>query len=201
MIVICLFGSASKTIDEANLEVARAAGDGIAKRGHTLVYGGGGQSVMGAAEAAARAAGGRTVGVIPEALIEVEKPPADLTELIVTPDMRSRKKAMDERSDAFLVLPGGIGTLEELFEIWVARTIGLHAKPLAILDGAGHYSGLRRWLEEIVEQGFASPLIWDAIRWTADVDAALDWLETAPRERILLPSSEVAGKFADWPTG
>ena len=199
MSTICLYGSASGAIDPRHVELAERVGTAIGRRGHDFVYGGGGTSVMGAAEAAARAAGARTIGVIPQALLDVEQPPEGVSELVVTEDMRRRKAEMELRADAFIVLPGGLGTLEELFEIWVARTIGLHTKPLAVLDSAGHYAGLRAWLEDLVERGFARPLVWDVVRWTEDPEEALDFLESAPRERVVLPSSEVVGKFSDWP--
>lgn len=200
MSTICLYGSASGGIDPAHVDLAARVGRRIGERGHDLVYGGGGTSVMGAAEAAARAAGARTTGVMPQALMDLELPPAGLSELVVTDDMRQRKAQMDVRADAFIVLPGGLGTLEELFEIWVARTIGLHTKPLAVLDCEGHYAGLRDWLEGLVERGFARPLVFDCILWTDDPEQALDHLERAPRERVRLPSSEIVGSFADFPT-
>jgi uncharacterized protein (TIGR00730 family) len=200
MSTICLYGSASGGIDPAHVELATTVGKLIGDRGHDLVYGGGGTSVMGAAEAAARAAGSRTTGVMPQALMDLELPPSTLSELVVTEDMRQRKAQMDARADAFIVLPGGLGTLEELFEIWVARTIGLHTKPLAVLDCDGHYAGLRTWLEGLVERGFARPLVFDCIFWTDDPAAALDHLESAPRERVSLPSSEIVGSFVDFPT-
>ncbi|NAZ77532.1 TIGR00730 family Rossman fold protein [Kineococcus sp. T13] len=199
MSTICLYGSASGGIDPTHVELATTVGRLIGERGHDLVYGGGGTSVMGAAEAAARAAGARTTGVMPRALMELELPPAGLGELVVTDDMRRRKAEMDARADAFIVLPGGLGTLEELFEIWVARTIGLHTKPLAVLDSGGHYAGLRSWLEGLVARGFARPMVFETIHWTDDPVDALDHLEQAPRDRVSLPSSEIVGTFVDFP--
>ncbi|WP_432573744.1 LOG family protein [Kineococcus sp. SYSU DK005] len=199
MSTICLYGSASGGIDARHVELAAQVGRLIGERGHDLVYGGGGTSVMGAAEAAARAAGARTTGVMPKALMELELPPQGLGELVVTEDMRRRKAEMDARADAFIVLPGGLGTLEELFEIWVARTIGLHTKPMAVLDLDGHYAGLRTWLEGLVERRFARPLVFEVVHWTDDPADALDHLESAPRDRVTLPSSEIVGSFADFP--
>ena len=105
-------------------------GTELARRGHSLVSGGGDLSMMGAVARAARAGGARTVGVIPEALLAKEVGDRDADELLVVDDMRTRKGLMDERSDAFLALPGGLGTLEELLEVWVARSLGMHAKPV-----------------------------------------------------------------------
>jgi uncharacterized protein (TIGR00730 family) len=132
---------------------------------------------MGAVARAARAGGARTVGVIPEALVSVEISDQDNDELVVTPDMRTRKAEMDRRADAFLVLPGGIGTLEELFEVWTARVLGMHAKAVVILDPTGMYDPLRELMTGLAEQGFARPVIFDAIGWTGSVPEAFDLLE------------------------
>lgn len=131
---VCVFCSSSQKIDPKYLDLATRVGAELAERGHTLVSGGATVSCMGAVTSAARAAGGRTIGVIPQVLVDVEIADRGSDELVVTADMRERKGVMDARSDAFLVLPGGIGTLEELFEIWTARVLGIHAKPLVILD-------------------------------------------------------------------
>ena len=131
------------------LELARALGEAIAGRGWTLVSGGGNVSAMGAVAAAARAAGGHTVGVIPKALLYREVADIEADELIVTDTMRERKQVMEDRSDAFITLPGGIGTLEELFETWTAGYLGMHDKPVVLLDPHGHYDGLRSWLDTL----------------------------------------------------
>jgi uncharacterized protein (TIGR00730 family) len=94
--------------------------------------------------------------------------------------MRSRKGEMDRRSDAFLVLPGGLGTLEELFEIWTSRTLGMHEKPIAILDPRGLYGPLRELMSHLLDEGFARPHIFDAIGWTTSVAEAFDHLERSP---------------------
>lgn len=121
--------------------------------------------------------------MIPEGLVQVEISDEDNDELVVTPDMRSRKGEMDRRSDAFLVLPGGIGTLEELFEIWTARVLGMHDKPVVILDPTGVYDPLRELMKGLADQGFARPKIFDAIGWTDSVPVAFDLLERS-RPRI-----------------
>jgi uncharacterized protein (TIGR00730 family) len=135
---------------------------------------------MGAVARAARAGGARTVGVIPESLVSAEVADVDSDELLVTPDMRSRKAEMDRRSDAFLVLPGGLGTLEELFEIWSTRVLGMHKKPLVILDPYGLYDPLRELMTHLVEQDFARPKVFDAVGWTASIPEAFDLLAKAP---------------------
>ncbi|SEG42266.1 hypothetical protein SAMN04489712_105127 [Thermomonospora echinospora] len=179
-LAVCVFCASSSRIDRRYLELAGQAGAELARRGHTLVSGGAQVSCMGAVARAARAGGARTIGVIPQALVSVEISDEDNDELIVTPDMRSRKGEMDRRSDAFLVLPGGIGTLEELFEIWTGRVLGMHDKPLVILDPYGVYDPLRELMVKLSDQGFTRPKIFDAIGWTGSVTEAFDLLEGAP---------------------
>ncbi|MFC0037643.1 TIGR00730 family Rossman fold protein [Actinomadura rayongensis] len=179
-LAICVFCASSSKIDPRHVELAAQVGAEIARRGHSLVSGGGTVSCMGAVARGARDGGARTVGVIPEGLLAYEIADQASEELIVTPDMRSRKGEMDRRSDAFLVLPGGIGTLEELFEIWTARTLGMHEKQLVILDPTGVYDPLRELMVRLTDEGFARPKIFDAIGWTASLDEAFDLLERSP---------------------
>lgn len=177
---ICVFCASSSRIDRRYLDLAAEAGAELARRGHSLVSGGATVSCMGAIARAARAGGAETVGVIPQALVDIEVADDDCAELIVTGDMRSRKAEMDRRSDAFLVLPGGLGTLEELFEIWTGRVLGLHDKPLVILDPDGVYEPLRDLMSHLVDEGFARPKVFDAIGWSGDVAEAFDLLERHP---------------------
>jgi uncharacterized protein (TIGR00730 family) len=177
---ICVFCSSSGRIDGRYLALAAEAGAELARRGHSLVSGGATVSCMGAVARAAREGGADTIGVIPKALVEIEIADGDSDELVVTEDMRARKGEMDRRSDAFLVLPGGIGTLEELFEIWTARVLGMHEKPIAILDPHGLYEPLRELMKHLMDEGFARPRIFDAIGWTGSVAEAFDHLERSP---------------------
>ncbi|GAA2603050.1 TIGR00730 family Rossman fold protein [Actinomadura fulvescens] len=176
-LAVCVFCASSSKIDPKYLDLATRVGAELAGRGHALVSGGAQVSCMGAVARAARAGGARTIGVIPEGLVSVEISDEDNDELVVTPDMRARKGEMDRRSDAFLVLPGGIGTLEELFEIWTARVLGMHTKPVVILDPYGVYDPLRELMTGLVDQGFARAKVFDAIGWTGSVDEAFDLLE------------------------
>jgi uncharacterized protein (TIGR00730 family) len=155
------------------LELARRVGEAIAARGWTLVSGGGNVSAMGAVAYGARSAGGRTVGVIPKALVHRELADIAADELVVTDTMRQRKQVMEERSDAFLALPGGIGTLEELFETWTAGYLGMHDKPVVLLDPHGHYDGLRGWLGSLVESGYVTQAALDRMVVVDDIEAAL----------------------------
>ena len=177
MAAICVYCSSSSAIDERYVTLAADVGRGLAQRGHSLVSGGGDLSCMGAVARAARAGGARTVGVIPAALLELEVGDQDADELLVVDDMRTRKRIMDDRSDAFLTLPGGLGTLEELLEIWVARFLGMHDKPVVALDPDGVFAPLREQVALLVERGFVRQSAADALRWTTTVDEALDALE------------------------
>ncbi|EHB49937.1 Conserved hypothetical protein CHP00730 [Mycolicibacterium rhodesiae JS60] len=156
------------------LDLARQVGEAIADRGWTLVSGGGNVSAMGAVAEGSRSHGGRTVGVIPKALVHRELADVDADELIVTDTMRQRKQVMEDRSDAFIALPGGIGTLEELFETWTAGYLGMHAKPVVLLDPAGHYDGLRTWLDSLVETGYVARAALDRLVVVGDVESAIE---------------------------
>ena len=155
----------------------RAVGTELARRGHSLVSGGGSVSCMGAVARAARAGGAHTVGVIPRVLLDLEVADHDADELLVTDDMRARKGLMDARSDAFLTLPGGLGTLEELLEIWVSRTLAMHAKPVVVLDPDGLYQPLRAQIDLLVERGFVRDGARDSLTWVSDVPTAFDVIE------------------------
>jgi uncharacterized protein (TIGR00730 family) len=189
---ICVFCASSQKIDEKYLQLATEVGAELAQRGHTLVSGGATVSCMGAITAATRASGGRTIGVIPQVLVDIEVADTGSDELIVTTGMRERKAAMDERSDAFLVLPGGIGTLEELFEIWTARVLGIHDRPLVILDPWGLYAPLRQLIENMYDAGFTRANVFDAISWTNTVEEAFAHLEATSTP--VRPSVEELGE-------
>lgn len=155
------------------LELAAELGEGIAERGWTLVWGGGRVSAMGALASAARARGGRTVGVIPQILMRREVADAEADELIVSETMRERKQIMEDRADAFIVLPGGIGTLDELLDVWTAGFLGLHGKPIVLLDSLGHYEGLWLWLSALADSGYISQTAMDRVVLVDKVSDAL----------------------------
>jgi len=164
---------ASGPTDPELLALAAELGEAIAERGWTLVWGGGNVSAMGALATAARARGGWTVGVIPKALVRREVADHDADELIVTDTMRERKQIMEDRADAFITLPGGIGTLEELFEAWTGGYLGMHDKPVVMLDPGGHFDGLRAWLRGLLDSGYVSQAAMDTLVVVDDVDAAI----------------------------
>ena len=134
--------------------IAADVGRWIGERGGQLVYGGGNNGLMGVLASATLASGGRVVGVIPDALVERECAKLDCTELHVVDNMHERKRMMAERADAFLALPGGIGTLEELFEVWTWKQLGYHDKPLGVLNANGYYDPLLAFLRSSVDNGF-----------------------------------------------
>jgi uncharacterized protein (TIGR00730 family) len=169
---ICVYCASGPT-DPELLALAAELGAAIAERGWTLVWGGGNVSAMGALATAARACGGWTVGVIPKALVRREVADHDADELIVTDTMRERKQIMEDRADAFITLPGGIGTLEEFFEVWTGGYLGMHDKPVVLLDPAGHYDGLRAWLSGLVTSKYVSPVAMDRLVIVDRIEAAL----------------------------
>ena len=177
MAAICVYCSSSTAIDQRYVDLAASVGTELARRGHSLVSGGGDLSCMGAVARAARAAGARTVGVIPRALLELEVGDQEADELLVVDDMRIRKGLMDAHSDAFLTLPGGLGTLEELLEVWVARFLGMHSKPVVALDPDGLFAPLRAQVDLMIEQGFVRRESAAALVWTTSVSDALDAVE------------------------
>ncbi|MGW6375901.1 LOG family protein [Rhodococcus sp. NPDC055112] len=170
---ICVY-CASGPVDDSYLALAAELGTEIGRRGLRLVSGGGNVSMMGAVARATRDAGGWTIGVIPKALVHREVADTDADELIVTDTMRQRKQVMEDRADAFITLPGGIGTLEELFETWTAGYLGMHAKPVVLLDPVGHYSGLLSWLDGLRDGGFVQQRALDGLLVTSGVGEALD---------------------------
>jgi uncharacterized protein (TIGR00730 family) len=176
---VCVYCASSLRIDPTYVQLAADVGAELARRGHSLVSGGGRVSMMGAVAAAARAGGARTVGVIPAALEDREVVDLDADELHVTADMRARKALMDAHADAFLGLPGGIGTLEEVFEVWTSRSLAMHAKPVVLLDPGGFYDGLFGWLAGLVERGFVHTESFAALTVVHTVSAAFDTIEAA----------------------
>jgi uncharacterized protein (TIGR00730 family) len=184
---ICVYCASSERIDRKYIELATQVGTEIARRGYGLVSGGGSVSCMGAVARAVRAGGGHTTGVIPQALVDMEVADGDADELVVTRDLRERKGQMDTRSDGFLALPGGLGTLDEIFEIWVSRTLGMHDKPLVVLDPDGVFAMMRAQVDDLILRGFARPAVRDAIQWATDVDEAFDLL--AAQQVLIVPTA------------
>jgi uncharacterized protein (TIGR00730 family) len=177
MAAICVFCASSRSLDERWLILARAVGADLGRRGHTLVSGGGCVGMMGAVAGAARQAGARTFGVIPQSLVDLEVADRDADELVVTGDMFGRKTLMIEKADAFLTLPGGLGTLDELFEVWTTAMLGVHGKPIVLLDADGFYAGLVDWLRGLVPPGFVRAEALALLTVVPSVEAAFDAIE------------------------
>ncbi|USA52279.1 TIGR00730 family Rossman fold protein [Acinetobacter sp. C32I] len=152
---ICVFCGSSLGNDPIYQQMAEATGQAIAAQGQTLVYGGGRSGLMGVVANSALQAGGRVIGVIPEALVDRELAHTGLTELHIVKNMHERKTKMAELSDAFVALPGGAGTLEEIFEQWTWSQLGIHQKPCAFLNVDGFYEDLIRMIQGSVERGFS----------------------------------------------
>jgi uncharacterized protein (TIGR00730 family) len=151
---VCVFCGSNAGADPAYLATAQAVGGGLARRGIRVVYGGGRVGMMGALADAARDAGGEVVGVMPRQMLEREIGHTGIDDLRIVGTMHERKALMVELSDAFIALPGGIGTLEELFEVYTWAQLGIHVKPLGLLDVAGYFQPLATMLDHAVTQRF-----------------------------------------------
>ena len=151
---ICVYCGSRPGGDPLFTTAAQAVGRWIGEHGGQLVYGGGRSGLMGEVAQATRQSGGRVVGVIPQALVDKELANHACDELHIVQNMHERKAIMAERSDAFLALPGGIGTFEELFEVWTWRQLGYHDKPIGLLNVAGYYDALGNFLQSSVRSGF-----------------------------------------------
>jgi uncharacterized protein (TIGR00730 family) len=170
---VCVFCGSNAGADPAYVEAAEAVGEGLARRGIRLVYGGGRVGMMGALADAARAAGGEVVGVMPRPMFEREIGHTGLDDLRVVGSMHERKALMVELADAFIALPGGIGTLEELFEVYTWAQLGIHAKPLGLLDVAGYFEPLAAMLDHAVAERFLRPETRAMLTVADDLDSLL----------------------------
>jgi len=155
---LCVFCGSSSGRDPVYMETARLLGETLARNGIELVYGGASVGLMGAVANAVLAEGGRVTGVMPQALVDKEIAHTGLSDLRVVGSMHERKALMAELSDGFIALPGGLGTFEELFEVWTWAQLGYHKKPCALLNVAGFYDRLADFLDNVVERGFVKPV-------------------------------------------
>jgi hypothetical protein len=173
---LCVYCGSRPGTDPAFAETARQVGQWIGAHEGQLVYGGGRNGLMGIVADATLAAGGRVIGVIPKALVEKEWAHTGCTELHIVDTMHERKRIMAEHADAFLSLPGGIGTLEEFFEVWTWRQLGYHAKPVGLLNLNGYYDHLLAFLHTSVQNGFMSDWQMELIHVGAEPIALLEQL-------------------------
>ncbi len=176
---ICVYCGSRPGAQTMYAEAAQQVGQWIGRHGGQLVYGGGRNGLMGAVAQATLAAGGRVVGVIPQALVDKEMANHDCTELHVVHTMHERKRLMAERADVFLALPGGIGTFEELFEVWTWQQLGYHDKPLGLLNVGAYYDGLMGFLNTAVSQGFMNDWQMEMLQVSSEPEALLPALVQA----------------------
>ncbi len=177
--------------DSAWAEAAERLGEAIAERGIRLVYGGGGIGLMGLLAETVLARGGRVVGVIPGFLTKYEIGNPPLSELIVVDSMHERKRRMFELSDGFVVLPGGLGTLDELFEVVTWKQLRLHAKPVVAVNVRGYWEPFRSLVAATVAGGFAHPAIGELVTMVDGVEEVFDALASAPEPRLEVLTSHL----------
>jgi uncharacterized protein (TIGR00730 family) len=176
---VCVYCGSRLGARPAYAEAARALGRDIAREGWRLVYGAGDVGLMGEVARAAQAEGGDTFGVIPKHLVDLEVGKTDLSRYIVTETMHERKKVMIMNSDAVIVLPGGAGSLDELFEALTWRQLGLHGKPILLLSAEGYWDPLRALVGHVIDQGFADASLGDFLTWVDTPEAAMEALRAA----------------------
>ncbi len=188
---VCVYCGSSSRVADVHKDAAHMLGDGLARRGIRLVYGGGRVGLMGIAADAALAAGGHVVGIIPEHIQAAEIEHTGLTELHVVDSMHTRKRMMVDRSDAFVVLPGGLGTLDEAFEILTWKQLGLHDKPVVIVDVDGYWRPLLGLVDHMVAQGFAQPAHRALFTVVDDVDGVFAALAHEPEPAMKIPTQKL----------
>lgn len=174
---IAIFCGSSLGSDPIFADIAQLTGETIAKQGKTLVYGGGRSGLMGIIADSALAAGGQVLGVIPQGLVDRELAHPDLTELYIVKNMHERKTKMSELSDGFIALPGGAGTIEEIFEQWTWAQLGIHLKPCAFLNVEGFYSDLFKFIQLSTHKGFTKERFTDALICSDSIEAIMAQFE------------------------
>ncbi|HEV8439363.1 MAG TPA: TIGR00730 family Rossman fold protein [Methylomirabilota bacterium] len=175
---VTVFCGSSDLVEDKYYAAARELGEKLAQRGWRLVYGGGSVGLMGVLSRAVLAHGGHVTGVIPKALLDLGVGERGVSELIVTDGLRDRKAIMDERGDAFVALPGGLGTLEEVLEALTLKQLGYHLKAIAVLDLDGYFNPLWTQIQNGIDIGFIRPEFLDLWYPAPDVDALLRYLES-----------------------
>ena len=173
---LCVYCGSRPGKLESFTQTAKAVGEWIGQHKGQLVYGGGNNGLMGIVAAATQQAGGRVVGIIPHALAEMELARDDCDEFYLVDNMHQRKQMMAERADAFLALPGGIGTFEEFFEVWTWRQLGYHNKPIGLLNVDGYYDGLLAFMRTTVNDGFVSDWQMNLIQQSSNLERLLPLL-------------------------
>ena len=179
---ICLYGASSSAIAKSYINPTEELGAKIAERGHTLIYGGGAEGLMGAAARGAYSQGGKIIGIVPS-FLNVDGILFDnCDEMIFTETMRERKQLLEEKSDAFLVTPGGVGTFDEFFEILTLKQLGRHSKPIAVFNINGYFDSLIEQLKNAVRKQFMNPESFELCFFTDNADKLINYLEYAVSE-------------------
>ncbi len=172
--VICVFCGSSFGVDPQYAAAARTLGRLLAERGFSMIFGGGGLGLMGETARAARDNGARVAGILPEFLRRIEQPPEWEKELVITPDLQLRKTQMLARADAFVVLPGGAGTMDEFFEIVTSAQLGVLNKPILAVNTNGHFDLLEQLMNHLVSEGFAKPTMLSLYTMVDTPEQAID---------------------------
>ena len=179
---ICLYGASSSAIAKSYINPTEELGAKIAERGHTLIYGGGAAGLMGAAARGAYSQGGKIIGIVPS-FLNVDGILFDnCDEMIFTETMRERKQLMEEKSDAFIVTPGGVGTFDEFFEILTLKQLGRHSKPIAVFNINGYFDSLIEQLKNAVHKQFMNPESFELCFFTDNADKLINYIEYAANE-------------------
>ena len=181
---ICVFCGSARGTDPFYVEAARELGRAIGERGFRMIFGAGNVGLMGETARAARDAGAPVIGVLPQYLRHVEPPLKSAEETIITPSIQERKQRMINLSDAFVLLPGGLGTLDEFFEVLTEAQLGVHDKPIIVINLKGYFDPLRAMLDHVIEKGFASDKVLTHFKFVETVAEAMDTTEAMLKARV-----------------
>ncbi|HEY4123904.1 MAG TPA: TIGR00730 family Rossman fold protein [Rhizomicrobium sp.] len=181
---ICVFCGSSKGVDPSHAEAARALGGAIGARGFRMVFGAGNVGLMGETARAARDAGAPVIGVLPQYLRHLEPPLKSAEETIITPNIQERKQRMIALSDAFVLLPGGLGTLDEFFEVLTEAQLGVHSKPIVVINLKGYFDPLQAMLDHVIRDGFATDKVLTHYKFASTVEEAMDTVEAMLKARV-----------------
>lgn len=193
---ICVFGASSRDLEQGYFDEAFALGAELARRGHTIVFGGGASGLMGATARGAKSRGGRLIGIAPKFFDEPGILDKDCDEMIFTETMSERKKAMEDMSEAFITLPGGIGTFEEFFEALTLKQLGRHAKAMAVLNTLGYYDALEAMVQRAVDERFLTADGKNLYAMFTDVGELVSYVENYHAEPEEIWKDKLFGKYS-----
>ena len=193
---ICVFGASSRDLEQGYFDEAFALGAELARRGHTIVFGGGASGLMGATARGAKSQGGHLIGIAPKFFDEPDILDKDCDEMIFTETMSERKKAMEDMSEAFITLPGGIGTFDEFFEALTLKQLGRHAKAMAVLNTLGYYDALEAMVQRAVDERFLTADGKDLYAMFTDVGELVSYVENYHAEPEEIWKDKLFGKYS-----